>query len=246
MYEFCPQCGNPWSDIELEYQFCKDCAYQSPSDIDFMWDRIRKRINILNELNGRSEELEELIREKEHQILLLEFELRRVETEIKSRSQELDVEANSPKVEKDRFEEFLRSNLKKDVGSLFLAVGIIVKWGYLAFSFFMLAALTLGLFGIPFILIFELELAWWQSILVIIPFWLIGTGFLFYVRSHFEQNPSVRHKQRIKQNDTVLKKNPGKRVEGLEAKTLRLMWLKARVAELKKKQGENNNDLSSP
>lgn len=233
MFEFCPHCANPWSDIELEYQFCKDCGYQSPSDIDCMWDRIRKRINVLNELKGSSEELEEVIHEQEYQILLRESELRRIDSEINIKRQELNRKAEYKKAETDRFTELFEGNPKKDIGTLFRAVCVIIKWAYLAFSFSMLFALTLGLFGLPIILIVETSMAWWQSILIIIPFWLFGIGLLF----HFiEEIQSKKRKQRVIQNESLLSKEPEMKKESLAAKTLRFMWIKARVEQLKKER----------
>lgn len=243
MFEFCPQCGSPWSEIELEYQFCKECGYQSSDDRDCMWTSIRKRINILKELEGRSEELEGLIREQDHLLSLREADLSRVESDINNRFHELNGKAYNKKAKADKFEELFHSNFKKDFGSLFLAVGIIVKWGYLAFSFLMLTALTLGLFGIPIILILELDLAWWLSILVIIPFWLLGIGLLFHF---FGKSPSNRSKQRIMKNETLFNETLDKRSEGFEGKTLRLMWLKARVAQMKKKEEGKNKNSSKP
>lgn len=187
MFEFCPQCGNPWSDIELEYQFCKDCGYQSPDDIDCMWDRIRKRINILNGLKGRSEELEELIQEKESTLVLREFELKKMRNKINSERQESHHETKGRMSEKNRGEELFHLNLRTDLTALLKGLWIIIKWAYAAFVFLFLVVIFVVLFGFPIYLIVENGWAGWRTILWLIFSWSLGMVYILFVVNHFKK-----------------------------------------------------------
>lgn len=180
MYDSCPICHKDWDFIEKELQCCRYCNYQESYSIEMDWELIDKRLRVNEELQKRSEELNNTIEEKEQLLDSIELEVRReAEENTVKRGNEEKIKLNKP------FKR-ISKKLENDLTILLKAIWVLIKWGLIIITFLTISAFILGSFAVPILFIIEDGWKGWRSIGMLVLCWTFCLVFVIYTIRHFK------------------------------------------------------------